>query len=162
MKNHLYRYALLIAVILIVGQATAHSFLISADPASESVLDEQPADITLVMNEAVEVRFSIFKVYPLPGVAGLGRQELAQAARELMDMVIGKRDDQQARADAGLITEAATTDTIHIALKEDLPAGSYLVMWRALSIDTHTTQDFLIFTLQPGPEPSSGEGAATD
>ncbi len=70
------------------------------------------------------------------------------------------RDDDEARADVGLITEERTTETITLRLKEDLPAGTYVVMWRLLSIDTHTTEDFMIFTLEPTPSSDTGDGDA--
>lgn len=35
------------------------------------------------------------------------------------------------------------------SLPTDLAPGTYAVMWRALSVDTHTLQGFMVFTYQP-------------
>lgn len=106
------------------------------------------------MKEAVEVRFSIFKVYPLETSPELSRRELTAAAEALIEEVLELRDDDEARMDTGVVTEERTTPTITLSLREDLEPGSYLVMWRALSIDGHTTEGFIIFTFDPEQLPA--------
>jgi copper resistance protein C len=59
-----------------------------------------------------------------------------------------RRGDEASRADAGVAnTERSSTD---IALRvKDLEPGAYVLMWRALSVDTHTTQGSFIFVYAP-------------
>lgn len=56
-------------LLLVAGQALAHSELQRADPAAESVLSAAPSTVALQFSEAVEVRFSTFKVYRLDETA---------------------------------------------------------------------------------------------
>jgi methionine-rich copper-binding protein CopC len=59
------------------------------------------------------------------------------------------RGPPAARADEGVVTAARTTPEIVIRLKSDLRPGAFAVMWRTLSVDTHTTQGFYVFTYAP-------------
>jgi methionine-rich copper-binding protein CopC len=63
--------------------------------------------------------------------------------------VLTKRGDEAARADAGVTTTARTSTDISLRLKPDSPPGVYAVMWRVLSVDTHTTQGFHVFIVAP-------------
>lgn len=129
------------------GLALAHGFLTGSDPADNAVLAEMPAAVRLRFSEPVEVNASIFKVYPLAAEGDL--QALRAAARELMKQVLRERGDEDRRADAGVAVERSVSDEVQILLKEDLPAGSYVVMWRVLSVDTHVTEGYLIFHVRP-------------
>lgn len=51
--------------------------------------------------------------------------------------------------DAGLKTQARTAENVLIALKPDLGPGAYVVLWRVLSVDSHTTQGFFVFVVEP-------------
>lgn len=143
-----------LAALTLIGAAAAHSSLKSSTPENGSTLAEAPSEVTLEMKEAVEVRFSIFKVYPLETSPELSRRELTAAAEALIEEVLELRDDDEARVDTGVVTEERTTPTITLSLREDLEPGSYLVMWRALSIDSHTTEGFIIFTFDPEQLPA--------
>lgn len=136
-----------LAVALMGNTALSHAYLQRSDPEAGSVVSELEV-ITLQMTEAVELNFSIFKVYHLPDAPEAPRERL-DAARALMREVLLLRDDADARADAGVITEGRTSEMIEIALKDALEPGVYVVMWRVLSIDTHTTEDLLIFEYAP-------------
>ncbi len=57
--------------------------------------------------------------------------------------------DDEARADTGVSEAERTSETITLPLKPDLPAGVYAVMWRVLSVDTHTSQGFISFQVAP-------------
>jgi len=128
-----------------------HAFLEASDPAVDAVLTAMPAAVRLQFSEPVEVGASIFKVYPLPHEEDPLR--LKAAASQLVNEVLTARRDQDRRADAGLAASGAVADDIQILLKEDLPTGPYVVMWRVLSIDTHVTQGFFVFQVQPDGGP---------
>ena len=72
-------------------------------------------------------------------------------AGAIVSQVLTARDDEVARADAGTATLETTSKTVTLNLKPDLEPGSYVVMWRALSVDTHTEQGYYVFTYQPSP-----------
>lgn len=137
-----------LTMLLVGGVAFSHAYLMGSDPEAGSVVSELER-VTLQMTEAVALDFSIFKVYRLPEAPDSPRERL-EAARALVREVLLLRDDEAARADAGLITEARASEVIEIALKAGLEPGVYVVMWRALSaVDTHITEDFVIFEYAP-------------
>ena len=79
-----------------------------------------------------------------------GHGALDAAAETLMAEVIGSRDDENARADAGVSPSEGQSETVTLQLKDDLEPGAYAVMWRVLSVDAHTIEGFLTFTYDPG------------
>lgn len=134
---------------LSAGEAFAHAFLRVADPAEDSTVTAAPSEVKLRFTEPVEVRFSIFKVYRLDANPSSEIRRLNALGGALVSDVLMKRDDEGARADAAVSTTARTTTDITLRLKPDPQPGVYVVMWRVLSIDTHTTQGFHIFILLP-------------
>lgn len=139
------------ALLLGGGLAHAHAEFEVGDPAANSLLTTLPAEVTLKFTEPVEVRFSLFKVYRLetdlePGShAEHDTMRLNGLAGALVSEVLPTRGDDDARADAGVVTEERTSAEVVLELKKDLPPGHYVVMWQALSVDTHTTQGFYVF-----------------
>jgi methionine-rich copper-binding protein CopC len=66
------------------------------------------------------------------------------AAKELIPMVLEVTDDKAARVDTGIV-EKDTSKTVTLNVKENLAPGAYVVMWRVLSVDTHTVEGSLTF-----------------
>lgn len=134
--------------------AVAHSEMASSDPAAETTVTEPLKEVRLNFTEPVELDFSVFKVYELDA-AGLDPesenawQRLNGLAGALVSDVLERRDDDTARADVGLANDASRDQEIVIRLREGLSPGFYVVMWRALSIDTHATQGFFVFGFNP-------------
>ncbi len=140
----------LVMLLLLFGFANAHSYLESSTPAEGSVLSEAATEIILNMTEAVLVKFSLFKVYKLETPEGLTFESdrlqinaLAGGALEKLEL-----DDKAERADNGVTTTEKESKTITIGLKENLEPGFYAVLWRTLSVDTHSTENFFVFQLQ--------------
>jgi methionine-rich copper-binding protein CopC len=141
--------AICAAALAIPSVITAHAFLATAAPAEDSTVTSAPKEVRLAFTEPVETRFSIFKVYRLDMDPVVETQRLNAAAGALVSDVLQKRGDEAARADAGLATTTRTSSDIVIGLKPDPRPGAYVVMWRVLSIDTHTTQGFFVFVFAP-------------
>ncbi len=131
-----------------IGAALAHAYLERSTPKDGSTVTVMPNTIILEMTEAVELRFSTFKVYKLETRETEPRRVHADAAN-LMSRVLALKNDEAARADTGVATTEATSKTISIRLKPKLEPGVYVVMWRVLSVDTHTTQDYIYFRYKP-------------
>ena len=131
-----------------IGAALAHAYLERSTPRDGSTITVMPASINLEMTEAVELRFSTFKVYKLETRETELHRVHADAA-SLMNRVLILKNDETARADAGVTTTEANSKTISIKLKPKLEPGYYVVMWRVLSVDTHTTEDYIVFRYQP-------------
>lgn len=163
------RFFSLALLLLAAGPAAAHAEFERAAPGRAEIVAVAPEVVTLDFSEPVEVRFSVFKVYPLDADATIGAEtttgttetgvtlvgeellHLNGLAGALVDDVIDLRDDEIARADAGVVTAEARSAEITLALKPDLPAGAYVVMWRVVSIDTHTGRGFYLFVIADPP-----------
>jgi methionine-rich copper-binding protein CopC len=133
-------------VLIWAGAATGHAYLKTADPLEDGTVGVPPKEVRLVFTEPIELRFSTFKIYPMRSEPGWDDRRLNGAAGALVSEVLRKTGDEAARADDGLITVARTSAEIGIRMKPDPRPGTYVVMWRVLSIDTHTTQGFYVFT----------------
>ncbi len=142
-------FALCFLLVATAGVASAHAFLKSADPGEDSTITALPKEVHLTFTEPVELRFSIFKVYRLDTAPGAEQRQLNTAAGALVADVLQKRGDEAARADQGISNTTRTATDVAVKIKSDLEPGAYVVMWRVLSIDTHTTQGFYVFVFTP-------------
>jgi methionine-rich copper-binding protein CopC len=138
-----------VLVLIGIGPAAGHAYLKAADPAEDSVVRALPREVRLTFTEPLEIRFSILKVYRLDAAPEWDRRRLNAAAGTLTSAVLQRRGDEADRADAGVTTAARTSAQIAVRLRPDLAPGPYVVMWRVLSVDTHTTQGFYVFTFAP-------------
>ncbi|MCL6525401.1 MAG: copper resistance protein CopC [Thermaceae bacterium] len=139
------------ATLALTGAALAHAYLDRSSPAGWERVQSLPKEVRLVFTEPVELRLSTFKVYPLnvPKEALNDRTQLGALGGQLYAQVLGVKGDEAKRADTGVKTPGQSSDQVVIGLKDGLKPGAYVVMWRVLSVDTHITQDFFIFTYQP-------------
>lgn len=135
------------ALLSLSPPASAHAFLDHGVPGPDAVVEVLPATVALTFTEPVEVRASIFKVYPLDHDDDPLRLR-GQAAR-LVDQVLQVRGDEAERVDVGIRPAGRESAEIQIVLQDDLPPGPYVVMWRVLSIDTHITWGHYVFTYAP-------------
>jgi len=111
---------LALIVSAIAGAAWAHAFLDHSSPAVGATV-RAPQEISIWFTEAVEPAFS--------------RIEVSDSA--------GTRVDE-----GGTHVDAADHALLHVAVKP-LPAGTYKVTWRVVSVDTHHTQGDFTFTVAP-------------
>lgn len=140
-----------LAFVILLGVALAHSDLTASSPKAGERVRTWPAEVRLSFDEAVELGASVFKVYPLPAPndAWSNLARLNALAVPLVSQVLRASQDQSARADSGLRTTGRTAKEIRLALKPGAKPGAYVVMWRALAIDTHTSSDFFVFVYAP-------------
>lgn len=149
------RRAFLAALLLLAsGSALGHADLIASEPAAGAVLEVGPGEVTLTYSERLESLFSVFKVYELdPAEVDLNADDAAlrlnALAALLVNEVLELRDDGDEQVGFELVSEGATIDELALRFKEPLPAGHYVVMWRVLSVDTHVTQGFFMFSVIP-------------
>ena len=111
----------LIAMIGLTGQAEAHGKLKQASPAADSTVKAAPGEVIITFTEALEPKFSKIEVQDSKG------QRVDQGA---------------AQAVPGEPTRLA------VALKP-LPAGTYRVTWRVVSVDTHRSEGSYQFIVAP-------------
>jgi copper resistance protein C len=126
MRSHsrtTHHAALLALPALLIGMsaARAHAFLERASPAVGSTIHAAPTEIVLRFTERIEPTFSTVQV------TGPGGERV---------------DAGDARSDA---REPAS---LHVPLK-NLAAGTYKVVWRVVSVDSHVTDGDFKFTVAP-------------
>jgi methionine-rich copper-binding protein CopC len=107
------------AVAVGAPSAQAHAFLDHATPAVGSTVPAPPAAVTMWFTQELEPAFTTATVTDASG-------------RTV--------DSGNAHVDPGNPTE------LRVPLKP-LPPGTYIVAWRALSVDTHTTQGHFTFAV---------------
>jgi copper resistance protein C len=113
--------ALLALALALPGSVRAHSGLARSSPPAGSTVSPAPKEVVLSFSEKLEPNFSTIEV----------------------------RDAKGAPMHAGKSSvDAAQRTQMRVALKA-LPPGTYKVIWRVLSVDTHRSQG--TFTFRVGP-----------
>jgi methionine-rich copper-binding protein CopC len=106
---------------LAAPRADAHAFLDHASPAVGSTVHGSPAQVQLFYTQNLEPAFSTVKVVDSNG----------------------KEVDKGNKA-----VDPKNPAELEISLNT-LPPGDYKVIWRVLSVDTHTTEGKFEFTVAP-------------
>ena len=106
-------------LILLAGRAVleAHAFLERADPAVGSTVQASPSEVRIRFTENIEPAVSSIQVFDASGKE------------------VDKRDLHLDRSDHALL---------RISL-QPLQAGTYKVVWRVVSVDTHVTNGSFTF-----------------
>jgi len=107
--------------ILLAVSAAAHAFLDRAEPRAGSTLKASPARVRLWFTGALEPAYS--------------RVHVVNAAGERVDS-----GDSQ--------VDAGNRALLSVSLPA-LPSGSYKVVWRILSVDTHVSEGDFTFRVTP-------------
>ncbi len=101
----------------------AHAGLKSSEPAASSVLEQSPKEIVLNFGEAVEVSFGSIRLF--------------DSNSQLVELPMPKFVEANGAIDA---------KTIRVEIPE-LQSGSYLVVWRVVSADSHPVQGAFAFQI---------------
>ena len=106
-------------LILLVESARleAHAFLQRAEPGVGSTVQTSPSEVRIRFTENIEPAFSSIQVFDASGKE------------------VDKRDVHLDRSDSALL---------HVSLPR-LGAGTYKVVWRVVSVDTHVTSGSFTF-----------------
>jgi hypothetical protein len=121
MKRWLSRLLAFASAMMFVSLAGAHAFLDHATPAVGSAVRASPAQVKLWFTQKLEPAFSSVRVLDRSGKQ------------------VDKGEPQVDRADATLLS---------VSLPQLAP-GTYRVMWRVLSVDTHVTEGDFTFNVTP-------------
>ena len=111
---------LLITLLAMPGSGWAHAYLVKSSPARRAVLSTPPTRVVLWFNERLEAQFSQLSVWNADGQQVDGG-----------DAQVGPDDGK--RLSVGIPT---------------LPAGSYTVKYRVLSVDGHVVEAEFPFTVR--------------
>jgi methionine-rich copper-binding protein CopC len=113
------RQTLLAASLLLIGSTSvfAHAHLESTTPAADAVVATSPAEVAIVLSEAIEPKFSSIEV----------------------------KDAHGTRVDKGDVHLAPDNAKRLIVSLRPLDSGSYKVDWKVTSVDTHKTHGSFSF-----------------
>jgi methionine-rich copper-binding protein CopC len=117
------RSILLIILLLAPISSWGHAYLVKSSPARRAVLSNPPARVALWFNERLEAQFSQLSVWNAEGQQVDGG-----------DVQVGPDDGK--RLSVGVPT---------------LPAGSFTVKYRVLSVDGHIVEAEFPFTIRSRP-----------
>lgn len=124
-----FRFGFVCAVVVCAGVAgsidvvEAHAGLKSSEPAASSVLEQSPKEIVLNFGEAVEVSFGSIRLFDS------NSQPVALPTPKFVEA-----------------NGAIDAKTIRVEIPE-LQPGSYLVVWRVVSADSHPVQGAFAFQI---------------
>lgn len=135
---------LILVALLAAGPALAHASVTKVAPAENATVSA-PKEVRLTFSEAVNPRFSIFKVYALNATGSA--LTLDRAADALVAAKLRVRNDATARADAGS-QSARPTRSVVLPLKANLKPGWYVVMWSLASEDSHPVEGRSLFRVR--------------
>lgn len=147
--------------------AAAHAHLDLSSPGDREVVTEPITELSLTFTEPVETEFSRFELvrldvetrpdgYAPGGAAWAALEEAAQAAHD--ELVAQGDAAQPAGSDAGTADEPTYTVTLQtegaaaevvLAVEGELPTGDYILFFNVLSVDTHTSSGYVLFSYQP-------------
>ncbi len=145
MKQNLIRVIVVLAIFQLVF-ALATVELVSTTPAQGSTVQVLPSEVHLTMSEAVDLHLSRFRVYGFQIKPDARPHQVARAffAGDLLDLpIIGFTE-----AETDLLSTESGNNIV-IGLKENLPAGTYVVTWQTYSPDFKFKKGFTFFVYSP-------------
>jgi len=149
------RFLLAAVLAAALGVADAHAHLAASTPVTDAVItaDEAPSAIALEFTEGVELAFSTFKLlsisHELDTRDPTFQMRLNALAAQKAQEVLATRGEVEGEIGFELEPARGTVEAFELVLDEALPPGSYVLMWRLLSVDTHIMEEFITFTVLP-------------
>jgi methionine-rich copper-binding protein CopC len=108
---------LLLIMVAYSARLEAHAFLERAEPAVGSTVQRSPSEVRVLFTEKIEPALSTVQVFDVSGKE------------------VDRRDMHLDRSNHALL---------HVSLPQ-LEAGTYKVVWRVVSVDTHVTNGSFSF-----------------
>ena len=155
MKPGVLRHGLVLLLAAVAASATAHAVLATSSPEAGAVLSEPPEEIHLTFTEGVEVDFSDFWVVRMdaddvdPDADDSLMRLNGRASTYLSAYLNGSPDGEGEVAVAPSWAEGTKAEVV-LRLAEPLAPGNYVVMWKALSEDTHVVNGHIVFSVVAG------------
>ncbi len=115
--------SLLILLLVVPATSGAHAYLVKSSPARRAVLSSPPPHVVLWFNERLEAQFSQLSVWNAQGAQVDGT-----------DIQVGPDDPKK----------------LSVSIPA-LPAGTYTIKFRVLSVDGHIAEAEFPFTLRSRP-----------
>lgn len=149
------RLLLVLLLAASVGVVGAHAHLADSEPAADSLIaaDAAPSVITLEFTEGVELAFSTFKLvrveHELDVESETYSMRLNALAAQIASEALAVRGEVEGEIALDLQPARGTEEKFELRLEAPLAPGSYALIWRVLSVDTHIIEEFITFTVLP-------------
>jgi copper transport protein len=124
----------LVCLLVPASPASAHASLSASSPAAGSVVQDEPAEVTLTFTEPVNV--------------GLGRVVVV--------------DPSGKNAQAGKPSRRSGGTVVAVKLKPGLPRGTYVVSYRVVSADGHPISGGISFSIGAASKSTGADTAASE
>ena len=111
-----------LSVIAVVARVEAHAFLVHAEPQVGSKVNKVPTEVRVWFSETVQASVSSIQVFDVSGKQ------------------VDKKDTHSDRANHAILC---------VSLIPALTPGTYKVIWRVTSADTHVTSGDFRFQIVP-------------
>ena len=111
-----------LVILATITHSWAHAFIDHTDPLVGSTVKQAPAEVQLWYTQGLEPAFSRVQVFDAAGKE------------------VDKKD---------IHLDPKNNHLMIVSLPAGLGAGTYKVVWRVVSVDTHTTEGSFKFQVQP-------------
>lgn len=138
-----------------LGAAKAHAHLAASTPAQDGMVSvaDAPNAVMLEFTEGVELAFSTFKLVRVEHELDVGADNYAMRLSALVAQRVSPLLDARGVVEGQVLFEmeppSGQAAELELLLLEPLRPGSYLLVWRALSADSHVVEGYLVFTVVP-------------
>ncbi|HZX00569.1 MAG TPA: copper resistance protein CopC [Trueperaceae bacterium] len=151
----LLRRGILVLLAGVVATAAAHAVLATSSPEAGAVVSESPAEVHLTFTEGVEVDFSDFWLVRMDAAdvdpyADDAQMRLNGRASAYLSAYLSGSPSGEGEVPVEAAWAEGTKSEVVLSLSEPLAPGHYVVMWRALSVDTHGVNGHVVFTVVEG------------
>lgn len=150
---------LLSALLLLatLGAALAHAHLHVSSPAEKTVVTQAPTVLELEFTEVVEAPFSHFELVRLGDALqadayaedGAAWQALDAAAADLSEQLVAAPDQAPDGAVELSLGAGSAGTQVQLQVVGALTPGDYMLFFNVLSVDTHSSSGYLVFSYQP-------------
>lgn len=149
------RRGVLVLLAAVATTAAAHAALATSTPEAGAVLDQSPELVHLTFTEGVEVDFSDFWVVRMDAddvdpAADDALMRLNGRASTYLSAYLSGTADGDGEVPVGASWADGKKAEVLLRLSEPLAPGHYVVMWRALSADTHVVSGHIVFSVVEG------------
>lgn len=141
----------------LLGTVLAHAHVHGSTPENQSVVTLAPETVTLQFTEAVEALFSRFELVRLGDLAaaeqygadGAAWQALDATAHDLSHELEEGNSAAPATSVELRLVSGGTGTEVQLQVVGDLTPGDYMLFFNVLSVDTHSSAGYVVFSYQP-------------
>lgn len=128
----------LVVLLSSIQVAFSHALLVDSVPAAGQAISSDTLQLELVFTEPMEIRFSVFELYPL-------QENDTELTLDDESHWMGYLQNPDLSDTLLGIEVASDAQYVQISWHNSLDPGEYVLVWRVLSVDTHVSNGWLRF-----------------